>query len=97
MTLGEGKDKVYMLLDEHRTGGDVEHDRDLERKMTCFFDMAQKIVAQVRRIRRTKTVKPEPGRTEYLMPEGFQSVCRIWRDGRIATTGLRGSVALSAP
>ena len=85
MTLGEAKDKVYMLLDEHSTGGDIEHDEDIEKKMTAFFDIAQKLVSQVRKIRRTKTVRPEPGKTEYLMPTDFQSVSRIWRDGRIAT------------
>lgn len=85
MTLGEAKDKVYMLLDEHSTGGEIEHDRDLERKMAYFFDIAQKLLSQVRRLPRSKTVRPVSGRAEYLMPEDFRSVCRIWRDGRIVT------------
>ena len=42
MTLGEGKDKVYMLLDEHSAGGEVEHDEDIELKMAYFFDIGQK-------------------------------------------------------
>ena len=73
MTLGEAKDKVYMLLDEHSAGGVVEHDRDLELKMAYFFDIAQKLLSQVKR-------------TEYPMPADFRSVYRIWRDGKIATT-----------
>jgi hypothetical protein len=85
MTLGEAKNKVYMLLDEHSTGGEIEHDRDLELKMVYFFDIAQKMLAQVRKIPRWKTVRPADGREEYPMPADFRSVCRIWRDGRIAT------------
>ena len=85
MTLGEAKNKVYMLLDEHSTGGEIEHDRDLELKMVYFFDIAQKMLAQVRKIPRAKTIRPFGGREEYPMPADFRSVCRIWRDGRIAT------------
>ena len=84
MTLGEGKDKVYMLLDEHSAGGEVEHDEDIEKKMTAFFDTAQKLVSQVKKILRMKTITPEPGRTEYAMPADFRSLYRLWRDGRIA-------------
>ena len=85
MTLGEAKDKVYMLLDEHSTGGEIDHDKDLEMKMTAFFDIAQRLTAQIRKLRRSKTVIPVPGRTEYPMPADFRSVCRIWRDGAPAT------------
>ena len=86
MTLGEGKDKVYMLLDEHSAGGEVEHDEDIEKKMTAFFDTAQKLLSQVKKILRMKTILPEPGRTEYAMPADFRSVYRVWRDGRIANS-----------
>ena len=85
MTLGEAKNKVYMLLDEYSTGGEIEHDRDMELKMVYFFDIAQKMLAQVRKIPRAKTIRPFGGREEYPMPADFRSVCRIWRDGRIAT------------
>ena len=85
MTLGEAKDKVYMLLDEHSAGGVIEHDEDLELKMAYFFDIAQKLLAQVKKILRSKTVTPVPGRTEYPMPADFRSVYRVWRDGKIAT------------
>ena len=85
MTLGEAKNKVYMLLDEHSAGGEVEHDADIELKMTYFFDIAQKMLSQIKKIVRSKTVIPEPGRTEYAMPADFRNVYRIWRDDRIAT------------
>ena len=52
MTLGEGKNKVYMLLDEHSAGGEIEHDEDIEAKMTAFFDTAQKLVSPVKKILR---------------------------------------------
>ena len=85
MTLGEGKAKVYMLLDEHSAGGAIEHDEDIELKMTAFFDIAQKLLAQVKKIRRVKLITPEPGKTEYAMPADFRSVYRIWRDDQPAT------------
>ena len=84
MTLGEGKNKVYMLLDEHSAGGVVEHDEDIEKKMTAFFDTAQKLLSQVKKLLRAKTIRPEPGRSEYAMPADFRSVYRVWRDGKRA-------------
>ena len=85
MTLGEAKNKVYMLLDEHSAGGEVEHDEDIELKMTYFFDIAQKMLSQVKKIVKAKTITPVPGRTEYSMPLDFRNVYRIWRDGKPAT------------
>lgn len=85
MTLGEGKTKVYMLLDEHSAGGEVEHDADIEQKMTAFFDTAQKLVSQTKKLVRIRTIRPEPGRTEYAMPLDFRSVYRIWRDGVLSS------------
>ncbi|MBQ9393333.1 MAG: hypothetical protein IJU18_05010 [Oscillospiraceae bacterium] len=85
MTLGEAKDKVYMLLDEHSAGGDVEHDEDIELKMVYFFDMAQKQLAQIKKIVKSRKISPESGKTEYPMPADFLNVCRVWRDGAPAT------------
>ncbi len=85
MTLGEGKEKVYMLLDEHSTGGAVEHDPDVELKMVRFFDTAQKMLAQIKKIVKTKRIVPQPGQTEYAMPMDFRNVYRVWRDGVPAT------------
>ena len=93
MTLGEAKDKVYMLLDEHSAGGVIEHDEDLELKMAYFFDIAQKLLAQVKKIVRCRTVVPVPGRVEYAMPADFRSVFRIWRDGKAPPPGITGAGA----
>ena len=88
MTLGEGKTKVYMLLDEHSAGGEVEHDADIEAKMVFFFDMAQKEVAKLQRILRTRRYRVLPGKSEYRLPEDFQDLYRIWKDDR-PTGGCR--------
>ena len=41
MTLGEGKRKVLMLLDEYSSGGELTVDEDIEKKMADFFATAQ--------------------------------------------------------
>ena len=88
MTLGEAKNKVYMLLDEHSAGGEVEHDEDIEKKMTAFFDTAQKTLAQIRRIVREYALPLAMGKTAYEMPSDFSALYRVWADGRI-TRALR--------
>ena len=89
MTLGEAKSKVYMLLDEHSAGGQVEHDPDIEAKMALFFDMAQKEVAKVSRILRSRRIQILPGKTEYRLPEDFQDLYRLWENGRSVTGRFR--------
>lgn len=86
MTLGEGKNKVYMLLDEHSAGGEVEHDEDIELKMTSFFDIAQKLLAQIKKIVKVKRITPVSGKTEYAMGADFLGLYRVWRDGKLATS-----------
>lgn len=81
MTLGEGKRKVYMLLDEYSSGGTVTEDADIEKKMADFFDQAQKQMANYKRIVKLYTVPLAEGTTEYAMPSGFNRLYRIWRDG----------------
>ena len=88
MTLGEAKNKVYMLLDEHSAGGEVEHDEDIEKKMTAFFDTAQKMLAQLRHIVREYALPLEADKTDYDMPADFSAPYRVWADGRI-TRSLR--------
>ena len=83
MTLGEGKKKVYELLDEYSAGGTVETDEDIELKMADFFDMAQKDVAKYKRIVKTKKINREAGRTEYSMPADMEKLYRVWVDGRV--------------
>ena len=82
MTLGEAKNKVYMLLDEHSAGGTVEHDADIEAKMAFFFDMAQKELAKQRKIIRQRKITRQSGKTEYALPDDLMSVLTIYADGR---------------
>ena len=89
MTLGEGKDKVYMLLDEHSAGGEIEHDEDIELKMAYFFDIGQKLLAQTVKLLKTRKFTATQGKTEYAMPEDFRKVYRIYRDGSPVTTRYR--------
>lgn len=98
MTLGEAKTKVYMLLDEHSAGGEIEHDEDIEKKMTAFFDTAQKMLAQVKRIVREYVLPLEEGRTAYEMPPDFSAVRAVWADGRNVTRRARWRAGmLTAP
>lgn len=85
MTLGEGKEKVYMLLDEYSTGGVVEEDEDIEIKMTAFFDIAQKKMAGIKRILRLHTVEREAGKTLYETPKDFSALLKVWEGGENAT------------
>lgn len=80
MTLGEGKRKVLMLMDEYSSGGTLSEDRDLDLRMKDFFDLAQKHVAGYKRI--VREVVPETGGW-YGMPEDFGQVFRVWLDGRL--------------
>lgn len=85
MTFGEGKDKVYMLLDEYAEEA-VDRDEDIEAKMAYFFDIAQKNLANIRRIIRVTEISREEGKELYDMPEDFASVYRIWQDGKARTS-----------
>lgn len=80
MTLLEGKNKVYKLLDEYGNSGDV--DEDLAEKMNAFFDTAQKDVAKLAKIIRTAELTG-PGRVQ--MPNDFRAVHRIWKNGKDVT------------
>lgn len=80
MTLGEGKKKVYELLDEYSSGGELTEDKDIELKLADFFDIAQKRVAMVKRIVAVKTINRTAGKTEYSMPgELRRAVPRVAR------------------
>lgn len=83
MTLGEGKKKVYELLDEYSSGGTVTKDEDLEAKMADYFDIAQKQMAAMQRIIKTMTITRVSGQTEYSMPDDFAGVYRVWYGGAV--------------
>lgn len=85
MTLGEGKRKVYKLIDEYSSGGAVTKDEDIEKKMADFFDIAQKDVAKKQRIIKSVTlpVIDESGAESWEMPDDFVSPFRYWLNGKI--------------
>ena len=89
MTLGEGKDKVYMLLDEHSAGGEIEHDEDIELKMAYFFDIAQKHLAQIVPVIKSYEFIADGEQEEIYMPGDFRKLYRIWRDGKNVTKRYR--------
>ena len=78
-----------MLLDEHSAGGEIEHDEDIELKMTAFFDMAQKQLAQIKKIVREKKINAVTGKTEYALPADMLGLYRVWKDDRPATGRYR--------
>lgn len=85
MTLGEGKRRVLMLLDEYSNGGEVSADEDIRLKMADFFDMAQKDMANYKRIIRARELtRGGSGGSMYswLLPEDLSEVFRVWQDGR---------------
>ena len=84
MTLGEGKRKVLMLLDEYSAGGQITKDEDSDKKMADFFDMAQKDMANHKRIIRSVEITPDGSGRGYDLPDDFQQICRVWRAGRLA-------------
>ena len=83
MTLGDGKRKVLMLLDEYSNGGTVTKDADMDKKMADFFDAAQKEMAGHKRILRSTELVPDGSGRGCLLPEDCQKVVRVWRAGRL--------------
>ncbi len=97
MTLGEGKRKVLMLLDEYSSGGTIVADADLNAKMNDFFDMAQKDMAAwqpiVRRVRVTLD-----GTGSLTLPADVARVIRIRRGGvRVSGYEIVDGKLISAP
>lgn len=80
MTFLEGKNKVLKLLDEYGAG--VGGEEELELRMADFFDIAQKRLAQIRRIPALRELERREGVTEYDMPEDFLALRCIYRGSR---------------
>lgn len=80
MTLGEGKRKVLMLLDEYSSGGEITVDEDLGAKMNDFFDLAQRDVAAWQPIVRRVGVTLD-GTGSLTLPEDVSRVIRIRKNG----------------
>jgi hypothetical protein len=83
MTLGEGKKKVYELMDEYSSGGSVTKDADIEAKMADFFDIAQKQVSKIQKILKVYSVPLASGVTEYAVPSDFGQIYKVWRSGSV--------------
>lgn len=81
MTFGEGKRKVFQLLDEYTSGGTVSIDADVEQKMADFFDLAQKDVAQTKKLYRTAVLTQEEDGS-CALPEDLLELGRVWQNGR---------------
>lgn len=91
MTLGDGRRKVLMLIDEYSSGGTITEDKDLDIRMADFFDLAQKDICNYKKIIRMFTPAapdPLPGDTPATgfiacpLPDGFKSPFRVWKDGK---------------
>lgn len=86
MTLGDGKRRVLMLLDEYSSGGAITKDKDIENKMADFFDTAQKEMAGYKKIIRKTEISLAPGTgdfTYYPLPKDFGKTFRVWKNGRM--------------
>lgn len=85
MTLKEGKRKVLKLLDEYSSGGAPNVDEDVNAKMNDFFDIAQKDVAQYKKIVRSVELTAEGGGEGVQMldlPADYASPFRTWQRGK---------------
>ena len=80
LTLGEGKKKVYEIIDEYSSGGEITVDQDIENKMADFFDIAQKDLARICPV--VRLFAPEVPSAELEMPEDFLRVKTVWRNGK---------------
>ena len=83
MTLGEGKRRVLMLLDEYSCSGELTVDEDINAKMNDFFDIAQKDISQWQIILRRCDVTLD-GTGEQELPADVSRVLRITKNGRSA-------------
>lgn len=100
MTLGEGKRKVLMLLDEYSSGGELTVDEDIEKKMADFFDTAQKDMASFKRIIRTQEITLTGGEGErvlYDLPADFAGTFRIWKGDRLKQYPVIGGKLAAGP
>lgn len=80
MTLGEGKRKVLMLLDEYSGGGELTVDVDMDAKMNDFFDAAQRDVALWQPIVRRMSIMLD-GTGSMALGENVLRVLRVRKDG----------------
>lgn len=86
MTLGQGKRRVLMLMDEYSTNGTPQSDADIKAKMAPFFDAAQKDVAKVRKIVKSYELQipvMASGTAQPVdMPADFAEIVAVRSSGR---------------
>ena len=80
MTLGEGKRKVLMLLDEYSSGGEIAVDADIDAKMNDCFDQAQRDVAAWQPIVRRAGITLD-GTGSAALPADVSRVIRVRKNG----------------
>lgn len=90
MTLGEGKRKVLMLMDEYSSSGTLTVDEDLNIRMADFFDLAQKNISAYKKIIRSFVPakpltddSPAAGMVACPAPDDLIQPFRVWRDGKV--------------
>ncbi|MBR3850078.1 MAG: hypothetical protein IKM36_06285 [Oscillospiraceae bacterium] len=96
MTLQDGIRKVYMLLDEYSSGGSISEDPDIALKMRDFFDIAQKDMANFKRIIREVTIDVGDA-TVYELPSDCAKVFRVWIGGVLSNRYVIRSGGISFP
>ena len=85
MTLGDGKRKVLMIIDEYSSGGSITEDADINLKMNDFFDLAQRDVAQHKPILKSTEISMQRAAgayQEFDLPERFKKLYRVWNGDR---------------
>ena len=100
MTLKEAKDKALKLMDEYSSRGTPSEDPDLKLKLNDFFDIAQKHMAQIKKIPREYMVPVIQAdiETQYEMPEDFMSFSGMLVNGKHGNIGRwMGSVLILPP
>ena len=92
MTLGDGKRKVLMIIDEYSSGGTLTKDDDINLKMNDFFDLAQKDVAQHKPILKRTEISMQRVAGTYQtfdLPERFKKIWRVWSEDRDITRRVK--------
>ena len=92
MTLGAGKRKVLMIIDEYSSGGSLTVDEDINLKMNDFFDLAQRDVCQHKPILKSTEVQLQRAAGSYQeidLPQRFKKLYRVWYDDRLITNRVK--------
>jgi len=97
MTLGEGKRRVLMLLDEYSIDGALTVDEDLNARMNDFFDLAQRDVAAWQPIVRRISLALDGTGSQDLPPDVARVIRVRGQDGRAADCEVVDGKLLCAP